>query len=190
MRCARHQKYPNKELLVVSSGEEVADLVPPDVRHVHVPSLQTIGGLRNIGCNLAKGELVAHFDDDDFSHPARLQDQVSRLVDSGLAVTGYHSLLFTDGSPQWIKYTGASNYAVGTSLCYRRHWWSLHPFPAINVGEDNDFVYNAARHKQLISVDAGDLMFATTHKGNTSPRNMNKAFRPCDAPSYARAISQ
>lgn len=189
MQCARYQTYPNREILVVSSGEDVAGLLPNDVRRIHLPARPLVGAMRNIGCNLAQGELVAHFDDDDFSHPQRIYEQVERLRDSGLAVTGYHSMRFTTGE-QWSRYQGVSNYALGTSLCYRRSWWQLHPFPACDVGEDNDFVHLAAARHQLVSADAGDLMFATTHQGNTSPRNHNKAFRPCDAPVYARAKSR
>lgn len=76
---------------------------------------------------------------------------------------------FTDGISSWL-YEGASCYAVGTSLCYRRDWWERHRFPEVNVGEDNTFVGAAARERQLDSIDAGELMWATVHPGNTSPR--------------------
>ena len=90
---------------------------------------------------------------------------------SGRAVTGYHTMLFTDGE-QWWRYRGAANYALGTSLCYRKSWWERHGFPAKQVGEDGDFVREADIARQLQSGDAGELMVATIHKGNTSPRNL------------------
>jgi hypothetical protein len=77
---------------------------------------------------------------------------------------------FTDGS-RWWKYLGTRNYALGTSLCYRREWWEVNKFPALQIGEDNAFVENAARRRQLVTEDAGELMYATIHPGNTSPRN-------------------
>jgi glycosyltransferase involved in cell wall biosynthesis len=174
LQCARYQTYEPTEILVVSSGEPVADLLPDDIRHVHLAGNPCIGAMRNAGCGAARGDVVAHFDDDDFSDPERLSDQMALLLDSGLAVTGYRSMRFTDGVRSW-RYLGSPLFVLGTSLCYRRQWWEQHPFPAIQVGEDNSFVVAAASGRQLaVADDAGDLMFATNHTGNTSPRiNLN-----------------
>lgn len=157
---------------MVSDGENVADLIPPEVRHLHLAGQPKIGEKRNAGCDVARGEIVAHFDDDDFSAPGRLADQLQRLRESGKAVAGYHSMRFTDGAAWW-KYCGASCYALGTSLCYRRDWWERNRFEPVHVGEDNGFVMRANREQQLVSADAGELMWATIHAGNTSPRKTN-----------------
>ena len=156
---------------MVSSGTPVEDLIPPGVRHLHLPGKPTIGATRNAGCAAARTDVVAFFDDDDYSHPRRLEDQVNRLRESGKAVTGYHSMRFTDGREWWL-YTGAPDYALGTSLCFRREWWITHPFPNVQVGEDYDFVQMARRERQIISVDAGEMMWATIHDRNTSPRQL------------------
>ncbi len=153
----------------MSSGQEIRDLVPPNVRLLHLSANPPIGRMRNAGCEIARGEVIAHFDDDDYSAPGRLADQLRRLRTTGAAVTGYHSMRFTDGRRWWL-YRGAAGYALGTSLVYRRDWWQLHPFQELRVGEDNAFV-RAAGHR-LVSADAGELMFATNHSGNTSPRQL------------------
>jgi hypothetical protein len=121
---------------------------------------------------MARGEIIWHADDDDFSHPDRLADQVSRLVETGKAVTGYRSMRFTDGR-RWWQYTGGPQYALGTSLCFRRDWWQRNPFTDLQIGEDNQFVARARSQGQLITADAGDLMWATIHPSNTSPRQLN-----------------
>lgn len=159
---------------MVSSGQQVEDLIPPGVRHLHLPGKPTIGGTRNAGCAAARGEVICFFDDDDSSHPRRLEDQVRRLRESGKAVTGYRSMRFTDGRNWWL-YTGTHNYALGTSLCFRRDWWAARPFPDIQVGEDYGFVVKARRESQIVSVDAGEMMWATVWNGNTSPRQLNTA---------------
>jgi hypothetical protein len=92
------------------------------------------------------------------------------------AVAGYRSMRFTDGT-EWWKYCGEANYALGTSLCYRRDWWRGHPFPDLQVGEDNAFVATAASAGQLTTIDAGELMHATIHLGNTSPRSMGDSWK-------------
>jgi hypothetical protein len=141
---------------------------------VHLAEQRSIGEKRNYGCEHAIGEMVCHWDDDDWSDPRRLTDQVTKLqVFTECAVTGYHSMRFTDGA-KWWKYEGTSNYALGTSLCYWRSWWKEHPFEPKNIGEDNTFVAVASAAKQLISDDADfgteKMMHATIHPLNTSPR--------------------
>lgn len=76
---------------------------------------------------------------------------------------------FTDGRRWWL-YTGKADYALGTSLVYFREFWARHRFRGLQVGEDNDFVHRC-RH-ELVTADAGDLMYATIHPTNTSPRQL------------------
>lgn len=164
-------------MLILADGEDVRDLVPPDdrIRLIHLERPVQIGDKRNFGCERAAGTTIAHWDDDDHSAPARLADQLRRLDESGKSVTGYHSMRFTDGD-LWWNYAGTPNYALGTSLCYRRSWWRTRPFRSLQVGEDSQFVSEADAFGELITADAGELMYATIHAGNTSPRKMGSAF--------------
>ena len=75
------------------------DLLPDDasIRLVHIEQGRTIGEKRNFGAGRARGAVIAHWDDDDYSAPDRLEDQVGRLLQSGKAVTGYFAMRFTDG---------------------------------------------------------------------------------------------
>ena len=157
---------------------DVRDLVPDDarIRLIHLEGTISIGDKRNFGCERAAGHVIAHWDDDDHSAPGRLADQLERLVEKGKCVTGYHSMRFTDGE-RWWKYGGTSDYALGTSLVYRRDWWKAHPFLSKQIGEDNDFVARAWAAGELATVDARELMYATVHPGNTSAKNLNSAWR-------------
>jgi glycosyltransferase involved in cell wall biosynthesis len=173
------QTYPQRELLILADGEDVRDLLPTDepVRLIHLAETRQVGAKRNFGCVCATGEIVCHWDDDDYSAPERLAEQVEVLLDNPqYAVTGYHSMNFTDGA-QWWRYSGAPNYALGTSLCYRRAWWEAHQFPSIQVGEDNQFVAQAWAAKALHTIDARDRMYATVHPENTSPRAMGSSWK-------------
>lgn len=78
---------------------------------------------------------------------------------------------FTDGH-RWWEYRGHSYYGLGTSLCYRHDWWLNHKFPLQHIEEDANFVAEAYVNQQYIAAEAGDLMYATIHPGNTSPREM------------------
>jgi glycosyltransferase involved in cell wall biosynthesis len=184
VQCFLSQTYPSRELLILADGQDVSELAEREIngirpasalsiRYVQIEDGCTIGEKRNLGVDLAEGVVIAHWDDDDYSSDVRLSDQIHRLHESGKAVTGYHSMHFTDGK-QWWKYSGASNFALGTSLCYRKEWWKDHQFPAKQVGEDEDFVREAAIADQIASVDAGETMIASIHQGNTSPRQLGR----------------
>ena len=170
--CFLQQIYPNRELLILSDGADVRDLVPADprIRLLHL-AYAGIGEKRNFGCSQAAGDLVAHWDDDDYSAPERLADQVSRLLAAGKAVTGYRSMRFSDGE-KWWRYEGKPTFALGTSLVYRKTWWETHRFPALQIGEDNCFVEQASAAGQLVTAEAQEMMYASIHPGNTSPRRM------------------
>ena len=173
--CYQRQTYPSRELLIIADGEDVQDLIPSDdetIRLLHIEEGYTVGEKRNFGASKAKGEIIAHWDDDDHSEPNRLTYQIERLQNSGKAVTGYRSMVFRSDTVAWLYTNGNPTYALGTSLCYRKEWWQAHPFLSIQIGEDGEFVKTAQRCDQIISADAGDLMVATVHPGNTSRRNL------------------
>lgn len=172
IQCYQDQSYPHRELLIVSDGIDVRDLLPLDrsIRLIHIEEGRPIGEKRNFGVSRARGQIIAHWDDDDWSAPQRLSDQIERLEHSGKAVTGYHSMRFTDGERWWQYRADSDKYAIGTSLCFRRSWWEANPFPRIQIGEDSEFSERAAVSGELIAVDAGKLMHATIHPGNSSPR--------------------
>lgn len=171
----RLQTYVNRELLVLSDGSDVRSLIPddPQIRHVHLDGAPEIGEKRNFGSSLSFGEIIAHWDDDDYSAPGRLEDQVQRLLESGKPVTGYHSMRFTDGSSWWLYRNHHADYSLGTALCYRKAWREKHPFPPKQVAEDVDFVSVARAQGAIVSVEAGEMMHATIHAGNTSPRSLD-----------------
>jgi hypothetical protein len=173
------QTYASKQLLILDDRQDPSfSEVPrlPSVSYLRSDS-RSIAEKRNILCSLSAGDLVCHWDDDDFSAPERIADQVKRLEESGKAVTGFCSMLFYEGQPERAaKYVNDCNYALGTSLLYRREWAIEHPFRlAENAwGEDNNFVNDARSAGDLISVDAGQLMVARAHPGNTSKKDLGK----------------
>src|SRR5260370_5100183 len=105
------QDYPAKELIVLDDGDDpVADLIQKDdrVRYERLLARLSLGAKRNRACELSRGTLIAHWDDDDWQAPNRLSLQVRALLDSGAEVCGAAELL---------------HYALmeGEGWLYRRH---------------------------------------------------------------------
>lgn len=198
-------------LLVADVAEDIGDSSSPDslwnsfpyefYPHHFVGGISVgpfpVGKKRNLGIKWAAPgtEIISIWDDDDYSAPGRLTQQVEILLATGKAVTGYTSLKFTDGRDWWrfnynrIAGTGCpgcddlrtsycgnfSNparyeYVHATSLCFRRDWWEKHPFEELQVGQDERFALAASAADQLAPCPDLDLMYATIHPGNTSPR--------------------
>jgi glycosyltransferase involved in cell wall biosynthesis len=168
------QDYASRELLVVDDGEDrVADLVPADprVRYVALARRTVLGAKRNLACEAARGEILVHWDDDDWSASWRVRYQVEQLVGAGGDVCGLDRVRFYDpAAGQAWEYSyprGGSPWVYGATLAYTRAFWRRNPFPAIGVGEDSRFVW-APVPKRLVVLDDASWFVATVHGSNTS----------------------
>lgn len=133
-------------------------------------SRQPIGAKRNLAISSSLGDVIMHWDDDDIYDPRRIEDQIERLLKSDALVTGYNAMEFLCANGSRWYYEGVSDYAIGTSLCYRREFWRENPFPGLHVGEDNAFVDAARKSRRFVCVPANNMIVATIHENNTSPR--------------------
>lgn len=180
------QTYPNKHLLILDDADDPTFAEP--MMFENVAYLQSIDRLpihtkRNMLASVAAGEIICHFDSDDYSDPDRMAQQVKLLEESGKQVTGYHSMLFHDVPRNLaFKFIYGPEYAVGTSLCYRKEFWKAHPFrqgERPNVGEDNEFGKDARQRREIFTVDGGQMMVARIHAGNTDTKDTSSyAYRP------------
>src|ERR1700752_425901 len=85
------QDYPNRELIIVDDGSDaIGDLAEnlAGVRYLRLPSRKSIGAKRNLACQQARGEIIAHWDDDDWYSSDRLRYQVMPIITGGADITG------------------------------------------------------------------------------------------------------
>jgi len=189
------QDYTHDELLVVDDGSDpVGDLLPADprIRYHRLPGRVTLGEKRNLAAERASGEILVHWDDDDWMAPWRLRYQVRELLDSGADACGLARCFFHDPASDraWeYRYTGTHPWVAGGTLCYTRSFWDTHRFGALGVGEDNDFVW---RHRpRLLRLPDSRFYVATVHPGNTSRKQTSGSnwapIRPEELPSRLAA---
>jgi glycosyltransferase involved in cell wall biosynthesis len=88
--CYCNQEYIEKELVVITSGsdEYVEGLrrtigERSDVSVVPVRGHFTLGALRQFSVQHASGPLICQWDDDDYSHPKRLSQQIGAMKEAG-----------------------------------------------------------------------------------------------------------
>jgi len=174
------QTWHEKELVIIDDADDPSFDVrkwPSSIDYHRRKPRVTIGQKRNWCCELARGDVIAHWDSDDWSAPDRIRVQVELMQESGKAVVGFHALTFFDVARNiavvWdsTRQLRTADYALGSSLMYRRDWWKVHRFPHDDIGEDNTFVGAAVAAGQLFAVPGGDLLIARIHAGNTSPKD-------------------
>jgi glycosyltransferase involved in cell wall biosynthesis len=188
------QDYPDRELIVIDDGSDpIADLVPDDprIRWLRSAGRLAVGAKRNLACETARGELVMHWDDDDWMAPWRVSYQVNELAARGGTVCGLARLYFYDPDArrgwEYVYPAGVRGWVAGGTLCYRRDVWEAHRFADINEGEDTRFVWNL-RGVPLLALDDPAFYVATIHRGNTSrKRTQERRYRPC-SPDFIEDI--
>jgi glycosyltransferase involved in cell wall biosynthesis len=180
------QDYRAKELIILDDGNDgIEDLVTDDprIRYLRQASRrEPIGAKRNRLCAEARGELIAHWDDDDWYAPWRLSRQVAEIIDGEADVCGLDRILFFDPLVQraweYAYPAGGSIWVYGATFCYRRSLWQRQPFAAIDVGEDTRFVA-ALYGARVRAIPATEMYVGLIHAGNTGPkRTADPAWRP------------
>ena len=150
------QDYPNRELIIVDDGDDhVADLIPSDprVRYVSLAKRTSIGAKRNLACEMAKGTIIAHWDDDDWYAPHRLSYQVAPLLAGKGDLTGLETSCFFDlslwqawtCSPELHRRLFVGDVHGGTLVYWRRVWERLARYPNASLAEDAFFLQTACR---------------------------------------------
>lgn len=185
IECFLSQTYPEKQLIILDDALkpsfEKCELGECIVYAVHAS--RSIAKKRNVCCEIAKGEIIVHLDDDDFSAPERITEQVKALETSGRSVTGFTCVpMYDESTGLWFAHDISEKRAYGTSLAYYRDWWKSHPFPDNGRAEDAQFCDMANDSNRSYFYDGGrELMAARIHKGNTAAKSTT-SFKRMDEP--------
>ena len=199
IQCFLNQDYPNRELIVLDNNRDDQTIeqlcIDPRIKYFRV-TRRDIGTLRNEGIRQSAGDIICHFDCDDWYSNDRISAQVRYLKESKRSVTGFANILYYQMEPDstggTYKYyfnireiragrfgvVPVSNYATGTSQMYTRAWWEKHPFQSLTRGEDYWFQDEAMKAGELHSVDGGKFVVARAHQGSLSPPMLGHAQFP------------
>lgn len=177
VRCWLEQDYPAsyRELVVVDDGPDpVGDLMPDTshVRYIHLMGHNSIGAKINLGCEMARGKLLALWADDDYHASWRLTYQVG-MMQSGYGICGCDSMLYWDTAEhemwlyQFVPGRRTLGYVCGGTMMFRREFWQDRAFDDGGNGEDTRFVQG--RTPVLGNLDY-TYYVATLHGENTAPK--------------------
>jgi glycosyltransferase involved in cell wall biosynthesis len=174
-----NQSYKNRELFIIDDGEEsVADIIPVNdnrIKYMRLTRKLTIGKKRNLACDKSDGDIIIHWDDDDWYSSDWIEFQVNSLLTTNADVTGLSNPYFyqpdTDKSWQYIYPDQDMPWVHGATLCYTRQLWKRNPFPEMNIGEDVRFLWSTCP-KKIVPHTRTNHYIGLIHKDNTSPKHV------------------
>jgi len=101
IECFNNQTYPNRELILVADEdspyiEDLIKLTNETIKLFYAPKGLTIGAIRNISVNHAKGEYIAQWDDDNIHHKDRLTLQYNSIKSNSKQACFLRRVLIND----------------------------------------------------------------------------------------------
>jgi glycosyltransferase involved in cell wall biosynthesis len=168
------QDHSARELIILDDGQQaITSIVPrdPRIRHVRLAQRTGLAAKRNLGCELAAGELIANWDDDDWIAPQRLSAQVRRLTETGSDICVIGDVLhyrLREGQ-SWRSRTSD---VLGGTLMYRKAAWQTHPFSTNSSDEVREFV-EGFDPTRVTDLEGAAAYIALAHAGVASPRQFD-----------------
>lgn len=170
------QDYTNAELLILDDSDGSMEALIPESSNIHYihrrKKFPTIGDKRNYACEAATGDIIMHWDDDDWYASDWIRRQVQALQQHDTDICGLSELFFFQpGHPRCWRYAyrmDSRAWVAGATLAYRRRLWEKNPFLSVNIGEDNHFVWFSGAKVQGTGYTSGFV--SVLHAGNTSPK--------------------
>ena len=138
--CYLRQTYHPRDLTILSQGNEVDNAAigtyleqmgRDDIRFFAVSPRLTLGAMRNLSCEIAPGELICQWDDDDLYHPVRIMSQYRAIRSEGQSVGSAYSAFLKyfahTGEIYWCNWKGEnrplSRYLPGSVMFYKRFFY-------------------------------------------------------------------
>jgi glycosyltransferase involved in cell wall biosynthesis len=182
IRCFLRQDYPHTELLIVDDGSDsIGDLLPQDerIRYLRQSARMRIGAKRNYACEAARGEIIVHWDDDDWYPPHRITTQVTEMLAREADISGTSRIFYYDALADhaWeYRYRMRNgSWVGGNTLAYRKSFWARNRFPDVQIGEDSRFLWSRSS-KTVCDLAQPELCVASVHAGNTSRKVTSGSF--------------
>jgi hypothetical protein len=194
------QTYPSKELIVVDDGLATVERLAAataGVRYLRVDR-RSIGEKRNAACAAARGEIIVHWDDDDWYGCQRLEHQVQPILAGRADITGLRCrwvMTLPEGEfwhvfPELHRRMFVADVHGGTLMLRKALWEGGARYPATNLAEDADMLRAALRRGARLQVldNEGDFVY-TRHGANAwrfaagqfmDPRQWQRSHQPAE----------
>ncbi|MDO8288282.1 MAG: glycosyltransferase [Parvibaculum sp.] len=170
LKAFLNQTYKHIELVIIDDGtctklaNEVTRLNDPRVRFIRpVTDNMSLGRLRNLAVENARGDYVCQWDDDDLSDPCRLEIQLASLIASGARASFLTRWLIWQ--PQKKRMIVSPSRAwEGSMLCERE---IMPRYDDLRRGEDTPVAEAICARYKVAHLDIPRLYIYIGHGSNT-----------------------
>lgn len=168
------QTYPKeyRELIILDDSlESNEDLIPkdyPNIRYYHQTEKMTLGEKRNKLNELAKGDIIICFDDDDYHYPERITHSVFKLNQEKKNIAGCTILdiYYTDINKVFRFGPFGKNHGTNGTFAYRKSYLSSHKHDNTkNAQEELSFTNNFS--EDLVQLNVDKTILCISHDSNT-----------------------
>lgn len=167
------QSYPQEfmEMIIVDdSPESNEDIIPKqtNIKYHYIPEKMILSKKRNLLNDLATGDIIVCFDDDDFYSPERVRHAVTKLCGSGCDIAGssiihiYYKKL--DKIIQFGPY--GPNHGTNGTMAYTKNYLKNHRYEEDKEKAEEAFFTNNFS-EPMVQLDPKSVMVCLAHSTNT-----------------------
>lgn len=174
----QYQDYPadKRELIILDDSEQsnedlIAMMVDPavcTVRYVHSPERLDLGKKRNMLNEMAQGEYIICFDDDDYYAPNKISAQVAEMQNNNALFSGSDTIYIWYSHLDKIYQTHSfgERHALNGTFGYHRNFLKNHRYEdTATLAEEQAFLNNFTTPIQQI--DPRQAILCISHSANT-----------------------
>jgi glycosyltransferase involved in cell wall biosynthesis len=188
--CFKAQEYPQErmEWIVLDDGtDKVGDIFAAsglkNVRYYSEDVKLNIGAKRNKLNDLAKGDIMVCFDDDDYYSPDRVSHVVNKLMSNvmnDICGSSETYMLYTDTKQIYRIGPYHPNHATNGTMGYKKSYLANHRYDEmVTHAEETSFLNNYK--ERMVQLDPFKVMLVMAHSENTFDK---KKFREKPTPLF------
>lgn len=170
----KQQTYPAelRELVILddstTSNEDIIPKDDPSIRYYYSPERIVLGDKRNKLNELAKGDIIICFDDDDYHYPERISHSIFKLNSEKCNIAGCTILdiFYTDIEKIYTFGPYKNNHGTNGTFAYRREYIKEHKHdPTKHAQEEASFTNNYS--EKLVQLNKDKVIVCIAHDSNT-----------------------
>lgn len=172
VKSFQDQTYPSRQLIILNDNDQ--RLLPPafqddKVREFQINPKRSLGRLRNLGIQLAAGsKYLVQWDDDDFSHPARLAYQINMMGERQRASIFRREIHANLHSRRAFANDGMESRVNGFAGTMMWPADATARFPDAGKHEDTEFLLKLMKDMALLVIDNPPELYLRFYHGHNT----------------------
>ncbi len=148
-----------------------------EIKYKRLKERTSIGKKRNIGNEMASGEIILNMDDDDFYPKTRIKHAVEKLESSRCLIAGCNTIpiYFLNEDELWSSTIQNYWHSIASTFAYKRRLLEITSFNNNDwEGEEKYFLKNYSI--ELEQLDPSETIIQIAHNSNTVAKEQIKLF--------------